>query len=56
MLSISRRVSISLVITTIVTSLCGYGWIYRQSRLTEKALRERALLGQAEQIANHLLR
>src|SRR5690348_15036363 len=55
MRSISRRLSITLTITTVVTSLCAYGWIYLQARSTENALRERALLDQAELIANYLV-
>jgi signal transduction histidine kinase len=55
MRSIAQRLSISLTITTIVTSLCAYGWIYLQARSTENALRERVLLDQARLIANYLV-
>jgi signal transduction histidine kinase len=53
--SISRRISVSLVITTLVTSFCAYGWIYLQARSSENALRERALLDQARLIASYLV-
>src|SRR5262245_34830420 len=55
MRSISQRLSISLTITTVATSLCAFGWIYLQARSTENALRERALLDQATLIANYLV-
>jgi signal transduction histidine kinase len=55
MRSISQRLSISLTITTVVTSLCAFGWIYLQARSTENALRERTLLDQARLIANYLV-
>src|SRR5262249_10936748 len=52
--SISRRVFISLAITTVVTSLCAYGWIYWEAKLTENVLRQRALLDQANLVAAYL--
>ena len=55
MRSISLRISFSLTIATIVTSICAYGWIYVQARSTEEALRDRALLDQARLIANYLV-
>src|SRR5437879_9704165 len=54
MQSISRRIFVSLAITTVVTSLCAYGWIYWEAKLTESALRGRALLDQATLIASYL--
>jgi signal transduction histidine kinase len=54
MYSISRRIFVSLAVTTMVTSLCAYGWIYREAKVTEHALRQRALLDQASLIASHL--
>jgi hypothetical protein len=52
--SISRRIFVSLAITTVVTSLCAYGWIYWEAKLTENVLRQRALLDQASLVADYL--
>jgi signal transduction histidine kinase len=52
--SISRRIFISLAITTVVTSLCAYGWIYWEAKLTESVLRQRALIDQANLLAAYL--
>jgi signal transduction histidine kinase len=52
--SISRRIFVSLAITTVVTSLCAYGWIYWEAKLTENVLRQRALLDQASLVASYL--
>jgi signal transduction histidine kinase len=54
MRSISRRIFVSLAITTVLTSLCAYAWVDLQARSTERALRERALLEQANIVADHL--
>src|SRR5712671_5587797 len=54
MRSISRRIFVSLAITTVVTSLFAYAWVDLQARSTEQALRERALLEQANLIVDHL--
>jgi signal transduction histidine kinase len=54
MRSISRRIFLRLAITTIITSLVAYGWIYWQAQSTEVAVRQRVLLDQAKFIATYL--
>ena len=53
--SISRRIFVRLAITTVLTSMFAYGWIYWQAQSTEIAVRQRVLLNQAKQIASYLV-
>src|SRR3954463_9751065 len=55
MRSISRRILLRLPITTKLTSLIAYGWIYWQAQSTEIAVRQRVLLDQAKLIASYLV-
>jgi signal transduction histidine kinase len=52
--SIGRQIFLRLALTTIVTSLCAYGWIYWQALSTEGALRELALKDRAVAISDFL--
>ena len=45
--SISWRIFVRLAITTVLTSMFAYGWIYWQAQSTEIAVRQRVLLNQA---------
>lgn len=53
--SISRRMVISLVITTIIACECEYGWLYLKARSTAASLRERTLVDQAEVISRYIV-
>ncbi len=53
--SISWRIFVSLAITTVLTSMFAYGWIYWQAQSTEIAVRQRVLLDQAKLIASYLV-
>ena len=52
--SISWRIFVRLAITTVLTSMFAYGWIYWQAQSTEIAVRQRVLLNRAKQIASFL--
>lgn len=52
--SISRRIVISLAITTIVACVCEYGWLYLKARATALNLRQQSLLDQAAVIGGHI--
>jgi signal transduction histidine kinase len=54
MRSISWRLFVRLAITTVLMSMFAYGWIYWQAQSTEIAVRQRALLDQAKQMAGFL--
>src|SRR5689334_5121421 len=54
MQSISQRVFTCLAITTFLTSVCAYGWIYWETKQTESALRQQALLDRANVLASYL--
>src|SRR5262245_1274140 len=54
MRSISWRIFVRLAITTVLTSMFAYGWIYWQAQSTEIAVRQRALLNQATHIASYI--
>src|SRR5882757_5737031 len=53
--SISQRILVRLAITTVLTSMVAYGWIYWQAQSTEIAVRQRVLLDQAKLIASYLV-
>jgi signal transduction histidine kinase len=53
--SISWRIFVRLAITTVLTSMFAYGWIYWQGQSTEIAVRQRVLLNQAKHIASYLV-
>ena len=53
--SISWRIFVRLAITTVLTSMFAYGWIYWQAQSTEIAVRQRVLLNQAKHIASYLV-
>jgi hypothetical protein len=53
--SISWRIFVRLAITTVLTSMFAYGWIYWQAQSTEIAVRQRVLLDQAKLIASYLV-
>jgi signal transduction histidine kinase len=53
--SISRRIVVSLAITTVIAGLCEYGWLYLKAKMTATALLERTLIGQAKDIASFLV-
>src|SRR5215470_1630337 len=52
--SIARRIFLRLAITTVITSMVAYGWIYWQAQSTEIAVRQRVLLDQAKLLASYL--
>ncbi|AMN38493.1 sensor histidine kinase [Rhodoplanes sp. Z2-YC6860] len=53
--SISRRIVISLAVTTVLAAICEYGWLYLKARSTAASLRERTLLEQAKDISAFLV-
>lgn len=53
--SISRRIVVSLAVTTIIAGACEYGWLYMKARATAISLRERSLIDQAKVIAGYLV-
>ena len=53
--SISRRIVVSLAVTTVIAGLCEYGWLYLKAKMTATALLERTLIGQAKDIASFLV-
>src|SRR6266446_6310233 len=55
MQSIFRCIFLRLAITTVITTLVAYGWIYWQAQSTEIAVRQRALLDQTKLIASYLV-
>ncbi len=53
--SISRRIVISLAVTTVLAGACEYGWLYLKAASTAASLRERTLIDQAKDIAGFLV-
>lgn len=53
--SISRRIVVSLAVTTMLAGLFEYGWLYLKARSTAATLRERTLIEQAKEIASFLV-
>ena len=53
--SISRRIVVSLAVTTVIAGFCEYGWLYLKAASTASALRERTLIQQARDIAGFLV-
>lgn len=53
--SLLRRIVVSLTITTFITGLFAYGWLYLKARSTDRSLRQQTLLDQARVVSGYLV-
>lgn len=52
--SLSHRIVVGLVATTVIAGICNYGWLYLKARSAAAALREHSLVEQATTVAAYL--